>query len=55
MIAVFLVRAFPEEEMVIAELQLLQTIEFIARNALEVETIHSLSIFIPLHSFGRGG
>lgn len=53
MITVLLVGAFPKQEEIIAQLQLLQAIEFITRNALEIEAIHALPIFVPFHSLWR--
>lgn len=48
-ITIILVWAFTEQEMIIAQLELLQPIKILARDALEVESIHTLSVFIALY------
>lgn len=47
-IAVLFVRAFTQQEEIIAQFELLQAIEIITRDALEIEAIHTLSVFISL-------
>lgn len=54
MIAILFIRAFTEQEMIIAKLELLQFVKIIARNALEVEPINTLAIFIPFHGLWGG-
>ena len=54
MIAILFIRAFTEQEMIIAKLELLQFVKIIARNALEVEPINTLAILIPLHRLWGG-
>ena len=49
MIAVLFIRALAQQEVVIAQLQLLQAIQIITRNALEVKSIHTLPVLIALH------
>lgn len=52
-VAVFLVRALPEQEVIIAELQLLQSVQLVARNALEIETVDTLTVLVALDSLWR--
>ena len=47
--AVFFVRAFSKQEMVVAQLQLLQAVQIVTRNALEVKSIHTLPVLVALH------
>lgn len=53
MVAILLVGTLSKQEMIIAELQFLQSVQFIARNALEIETVDTLAIFVALDSLGR--
>jgi hypothetical protein len=52
MVAVIFVRAFSEQEVVVAQLQLFQTIQIVTGNALEVKPINTLPVFIALNSLG---
>jgi hypothetical protein len=52
-VAVLLVGALAQQEVIIAQLELLQAIKVVARNALEIETIDALSVFVSLHGLGR--
>lgn len=54
MIAILFIRAFTEQEMIIAKFELLQFVKIIARNALEVQPINTLTILISFHRLGRG-
>lgn len=47
-VAVLLVGALAQQEVIIAQFELLQAIEIVARNALEIKTIHALSVFVSL-------
>lgn len=52
-VTILLVGALSKQEMIIAQLQLLQSIQLVTRNTLEIETIDTLSIFVPLNGFRR--
>lgn len=52
-VAILLIRALPEQEMIIAELQLLQPVQLITRDAFEIETVDTLTIFVALDSLWR--
>lgn len=49
MIAVLFVGAFPKKEIIVAQFEFLQSVQVITRDALEIETIHPLSVFISFH------
>jgi hypothetical protein len=51
-VAVLLVGALAQQEVIIAQLELLQAIEVVARDALEIETIDALSVLVSLHGLG---
>ena len=47
------VGALAQQEVIIAQLELFQAIEFVARNALEIEMINALAVFVSLYGLGR--
>ena len=53
MIAAFLVWTFAKQEMIIAELELLQLIKVITRNTFEVQSIDTLAVLVSLHTLRR--
>lgn len=55
MVTEFLVWAFSKQEMVVAQLQLLQAVQIVTRNALEVKSIHTLPVLVALHRLRSRG
>lgn len=53
MIAIFFIGAFAKQEMIVAKLELFQLVKILTRDALEVESIDALAVFIPFHSLQR--
>lgn len=51
-VAVLFIGALAQQEEIIAQLQLLQAIKIITGNALEIEAIHTLSIFVSFDGLG---
>lgn len=55
MIAALLVRTLSQQEVVIAQLEFLQSVKLFTRDTLEIESIHTLTISVPFHSpWGTG-
>ena len=55
MVTEFFIWAFSQQEMVVAQLQLLQTVQIITRNALEIKSIHTLPVLVALHRLRSRG